>query len=282
MKTRWLAAFGLCSALWPCGATGADVRLEGGLDQGAAVDGLDVYKGLPSRLPRSASCAGARRSRLRSGAVSGPRTSTRPAACRRWAIRPRAAPARTAYTSTSGRRAGPPAIACRSSYGSTAAASTAARRRNPVHDGARLARRGVVVVTVAYRVGVLGFLAHPELSAESEQRVSGNYGLLDMVAGLQWIQRNIAAFGGDPSRVTIFGESAGGFAVSMLCASPLAKGLFHGAIAESGGSSDRSTATRRPARTCARWRTLRRLAPSWRRPRARRRLGSCARSRPRR
>ena len=106
----------------------------------------------------------------------------------------------------------------------------------PVHDGARLARRGVVLVSIAYRVGVLGFYAHPELSAESPHHVSGNYGLLDMVAGLQWIERNIAAFGGDPRRVTIFGESAGGIAVSMLCASPLAKGLFHGAISQSGGS----------------------------------------------
>jgi para-nitrobenzyl esterase len=106
----------------------------------------------------------------------------------------------------------------------------------PVHDGAKLARRGVVLVTVAYRVGDLGFLAHPELSAESPRRVSGNYGLLDMIAALQWIRRNIAAFGGNPKRVTIFGESAGGIAVSMLSASPLARGLFHGAISQSGGS----------------------------------------------
>ena len=106
----------------------------------------------------------------------------------------------------------------------------------PVHDGAKLAQRGVVLVSVAYRVGTLGFFAHPELSAESPQHTSGNYGLLDMIAGLGWISRNIAAFGGDPKRVTIFGESAGGIAVSMLCASPVAKGLFHGAISQSGGS----------------------------------------------
>ncbi len=107
---------------------------------------------------------------------------------------------------------------------------------DPMYNGAKLAKKGVVLVSIAYRVGQLGFLADPELSKESPNHVSGNYGLLDMIAGLKWIKQNIAAFGGDPDRVTIFGESAGGIAVSMLCASPLAKGLFQGAISESGGS----------------------------------------------
>jgi para-nitrobenzyl esterase len=104
------------------------------------------------------------------------------------------------------------------------------------YSGENLAKKGVVLVSIAYRVGQLGFLAHPELSKENPNHVSGNYGLLDMIAGLQWVQKNIAAFGGDPNKVTIFGESAGGIAVSMLCASPLAKGLFHGAISQSGGN----------------------------------------------
>lgn len=106
----------------------------------------------------------------------------------------------------------------------------------PTYSGEKLAKKGVVLVSIAYRVGQLGFLAHQELSAEATNHVSGNYGLLDMIAGLQWVQKNIAAFGGDPKKVTIFGESAGGIAVSMLCASPLAKGLFNGAVSESGGS----------------------------------------------
>lgn len=106
----------------------------------------------------------------------------------------------------------------------------------PNYNGENLAKKGVVLVSIAYRVGQLGFLAHPELSAESEYNVSGNYGLLDMIAALEWIKRNISQFGGDPGKVTIFGESAGGIAVSMLCASPLASGLFHGAISQSGGS----------------------------------------------
>jgi para-nitrobenzyl esterase len=103
-------------------------------------------------------------------------------------------------------------------------------------NGEYLARKGVVLVSINYRVGSLGFLAHPQLSAESPHHVSGNYGLQDMIAGLQWVRKNIAAFGGDPQRVTIFGESAGSIAVSMLCASPVAHGLFDGAISESGGS----------------------------------------------
>jgi para-nitrobenzyl esterase len=106
----------------------------------------------------------------------------------------------------------------------------------PAYDCAEMAKKGLVMVSIAYRVGQLGFLAHPYLTAESPEHVSGNYGLLDMIAALKWIRKNIAVFGGNPQKVTIMGESAGGIAVSMLCASPLAKGLFRGAISESGGS----------------------------------------------
>jgi len=102
-------------------------------------------------------------------------------------------------------------------------------------DGAALARKGAVLVTINYRLGPLGYLAHPELTAESEHNSSGNYGLLDQIAALQWVQRNIASFGGDPNRVTIFGVSSGAFSVCYLVATPLAKGLFHQAIGESAG-----------------------------------------------
>lgn len=97
-------------------------------------------------------------------------------------------------------------------------------------------REGIVYVSVEYRLGALGFLVHPDLSKESERGISGNYGLLDQIMALQWIHDNIAAFGGDPDKVTIAGESAGGISVSILCASPLCKGLFRAAISESGGS----------------------------------------------
>lgn len=104
-----------------------------------------------------------------------------------------------------------------------------------VYDGEAMAGKGIVFVSINYRVGVLGFLAHPELSSESPDKVSGNYGLLDQVAALKWVRKNIAAFGGDPDKVTIDGQSAGSMSVCALVASPLAKGLFRGAIAESGG-----------------------------------------------
>jgi para-nitrobenzyl esterase len=107
---------------------------------------------------------------------------------------------------------------------------------NRVYDGTALAKKGVVLVTINYRLGPLGYLAHPELTSESPQHSSGNYGVLDQIAALKWVQKNIAGFGGDPNRVTIFGESAGSWSVNALVASPLAKGLFHRAIGESGGS----------------------------------------------
>jgi para-nitrobenzyl esterase len=106
----------------------------------------------------------------------------------------------------------------------------------PVYDGENLAKKGVVLVTVNYRLGIFGFFAHPELTAESEHHSSGDYGILDEIAALQWVQKNIAKFGGDPKRVTIFGESAGSWAVNVLVASPLTKGLFQRAIGESGGN----------------------------------------------
>lgn len=105
----------------------------------------------------------------------------------------------------------------------------------PLYHGDVLARRGVIVVTFNYRLGVFGFLALPGLAEESPTHASGNYGLLDQIAALKWIRRNIAAFGGDPSRVTIFGQSSGSIAISALSVSPLAEGLFRHAIGESGG-----------------------------------------------
>ncbi len=104
----------------------------------------------------------------------------------------------------------------------------------PRYDGESMARRGIVSVTVNYRLSVFGFYSHPELTKESPFHASGNYGLLDQSAALQWVRKNIAAFGGDPSRVTIAGESAGSFSVSAQMASPLSRKLINGAIGESG------------------------------------------------
>lgn len=112
--------------------------------------------------------------------------------------------------------------------------NTAGWGHQPTYDGQALADRGVILVTINYRLGVYGFFAHPLLSGESERKVSGNYGILDQVAALKWVQKNIEAFGGDPGLVTIFGESAGGVDVVVHCLSPLSKGLFHRAIIQSG------------------------------------------------
>lgn len=110
-----------------------------------------------------------------------------------------------------------------------------------IYDGGAMAQKGVVFVSINYRVGVFGFLAHPELSAESGYGSSGNYAILDMIYALEWVQQNIDQFGGDPDNVTIAGQSAGSFAVNYLSVSPLAKGLFHKAIAQSGAAFLRSS-----------------------------------------
>ncbi len=118
-------------------------------------------------------------------------------------------------------------------YGGGFAAGTTSE---PRQDGIHLAQQGVIVVSMNYRLGIFGFFVHPELAKESGHNAAGNYGLLDQTAALRWVHENIAAFGGDPGNVTIFGESAGSFSVSAQMASPLSKGLFQKAIGESGGA----------------------------------------------
>ena len=225
---------GCCAAQTP-----APVKVEGGTLQGTSEDGLTVYRGIPFAAPpvadlrwrgpqHAAKWDGVRQAakfapscvqgRGPSPAGQGPEMSEDCLYLNVWT------PAKSARDRI-------PVLVWIYGGGFNAGSTS-----DPNYSGEKLAQKGVVLVSVAYRVGLLGFFAHPELSAENSRHTSGNYGLLDMIAGLQWVQKNIAAFGGDPGRVTIFGESAGGIAVSMLCASPLAKGLFHGAISQSGGS----------------------------------------------
>ena len=118
---------------------------------------------------------------------------------------------------------------------------TAGGASEPRHDGASLAHHNVVVVTINYRLGIFGFFAHPQLTAESPHHASGNYGLLDQAAALSWVKDNIREFGGDPANITIFGESAGSFSVSSLMASPLSEHNIAHAIGESGGAFSSSS-----------------------------------------
>ncbi len=208
----------------------AAINTEGGLVQGAFDDGLTVYRGIPFAAPPvgnlrwrapqpAAKWEGVRQTtKFGPASVQGGKGSEDCLYLNVWT------PAKIA-----GNRI--PVLVWIYGGGFSAGATA-----DPNYSGEQLAKKGVVFVSIAYRVGPLGFLAHPELSAETTNHVSGNYGLLDQIAGLQWVKRNIAAFDGNPEKVTIFGESAGGISVSMLCASPLAKGLFEGAISQSGGS----------------------------------------------
>jgi para-nitrobenzyl esterase len=126
----------------------------------------------------------------------------------------------------------------------------------PVYNGTTLAKKGVVVVTPNYRLGALGFLAHPQLDAESPHNASGNYGIMDQQAALQWVQKNIDRFGGDPSRVTIFGQSAGAESVLVHVASPTSKGLFQQAIVESGPFWAHGATIRKPLPNSLAWSML--------------------------
>ena len=241
MKARWtlsLMALALIAASGPARAEITQASVTGGKIAGAAVDGLGEFKGIPFAAP--------------------------PVGDLRWKapqpVKPWSDVKQTTHfgdgcmQSGGGGGAGPgipysedclyidvwtpakapadklPVIVWIYGGGFNSGATS-----NLLYDGANLAKKGVVFVAVSYRVGPFGFLATPELSKESGHG-SGNWGLLDQIAGLKWVQANVAKFGGDPAKVTILGHSAGSQAVSMLAASPLAKGLFRAVIAESGAN----------------------------------------------
>jgi para-nitrobenzyl esterase len=237
-----LAAFGWTLAVWAAHAP--TVAVAGGTIRGAEGDGVRVFKGVPYAAPPVEEL------RWKPPAIVVPWDGIRDATefspdCPQVSFDP---------TSFYHRPPSPQSEDCLCLNVWTAARPgekrpvmvwihggglTAGSGATPVYDGANFARQGVVLVTINYRLGPLGYLAHPGLSLESPHGSSGNYGLLDQIAALEWIRANIAAFGGDPDRVTIFGQSAGSWSVCALVASPLARGLFHAAIGQSGGSFDR-------------------------------------------
>jgi para-nitrobenzyl esterase len=213
------------------------VKVEGGLLQGTVADGLRVYRGIPFAAPPIGDL------RWRPPQPASKWDGVRPAdqfgrACIQTnaAIEDLPTPSEDClYLNvwTPAKRAGEKVPVLVWIHGGGFVAGTPAEK---LYHGEWLAKKGVVFVSISYRLGLFGFLAHSELSAESPHHVSGNYGLLDIIAGLQWVEKNISAFGGDPQKVTLQGESAGAAAVSILCASPLTKGLFRAAIAESGAT----------------------------------------------
>jgi para-nitrobenzyl esterase len=227
------------AAATPALAQIGEANVTGGRISGTVVDGISEFKGIPfAAAPIGTLRWKAPRpvrpwSGVRQTTAFGPACLQDPALASRMAPGVRLSedclyldvwtPART-----SGERL--PVIAWIYGGGFTGGMTSA-----PLYDGAHLASKGVVFVSISYRVGALGFLASPALSRESGHG-SGNYGLLDQIDGLKWIKRNIAKFGGDPSKVTLLGHSAGGFSVSMLAGSALAKGLFRGVISESGAN----------------------------------------------
>jgi len=229
-----LLAAGFCLAQAP-----APVKVEGGLVQGAVEDGLTVYRGIPFAAPPVGDLRWRAPQPVQKWDGIKETVKFGPACIQGMTMGPvgrSPAPSEDClylniWSPAKSPRDHVPVFVWIHGGGFAMGSTSEA-----TYSGEKLAKKGVMLVSIAYRVGQMGFFVHPELSTETKNHVSGNYGLLDMIADLQWIQKNIAAFGGDPHRVTIFGESAGGIAVSMLSASPLAKKLFHGAISESGGS----------------------------------------------
>jgi len=227
-----------CASPVAAGAEAPVVQAPAGAVRGEALDGVNVFRGIPYAAPPT----GQRRWRppVPADGWRGVRDATRfGPACHQPPSRPGSiyAPADIPRMSEDclslnvwapeGATDAPVFVWI---HGGSLTGGTGA---DPMYDGAAMAAEGVVVVTINYRLGVLGYLAHPDLSAESPDGVSGNYGLLDQIEALRWVQRNIAAFGGDPGNVTVAGESAGALSVMYLMAAPDAHGLFHKAIAQS-------------------------------------------------
>ncbi|HTS15959.1 MAG TPA: carboxylesterase family protein [Verrucomicrobiae bacterium] len=235
--TRLCLALAVLFVSW-APAAGKPVRTDGGLVSGIRANGLDVYKGVPFAAPPIGALRWRPPQPVRPW--SGVRVADRfaPACMQTGVSMPGETPPSTSEDCLYLNIWAPaePAKAPRAVlvwiYGGGFFNGSASM---PLYWGDELTRKGIVVVTFGYRVGPFGFLALPELTAESPHHSSGNYGFLDQIAALRWVQRNIRAFGGDPHRVAIAGQSAGAASVSILMASPLAKGLFQRAIAESGG-----------------------------------------------
>ncbi len=242
MKGTWavsIMGIALAAAGAPAMAQISQARVTGGTVAGTVVDGVSEFKGIPFAAPPVGEL------RWKAPRPVTPWHGVRqtvafgPACIQNAVALGRQAPGITAsedclyldvWTPAKSARERLPVIAWIYGGGFTGGMTSA-----PLYDGTHFAQKGVVFVSLSYRVGALGFLATPQLSRESGHG-SGNYGLLDQIAGLKWIRRNITQFGGDPSKVTLLGHSAGAISVSMLAGSPLAKGLFRGVISESGAS----------------------------------------------
>ncbi len=259
----WLVRVAVCSCVVLTAAATVDitvraqtppvVRVEGGDVQGVVADGVESFKGIPFAAPPVDNL------RWRPPQKASPWTGVRQASefgadCMQGRFGPPpppgAAPARVPSEDCLYLNVWRPAVATARLpvmvwiHGGGFVGGSGA---SPFTSGAPLAKQGVVLVSINYRLGRFGFFAFPALSRERPAELKANYAYMDQIAALQWVQRNIAAFGGDPGNVTIFGFSAGGVSVHSLLASPLARGLFHKAIAQSAGSRD-SVLTARPMR----------------------------------
>ena len=236
-KSLWPTALAAL-VLAPGAALATVVHVESGVLTGVDANGLSIYKGVPYAAPPLGELRWREPQPVKSWKVVRKATAFAPA-CMQTGV---SMPGET-----------PPAVSEDCLYLNIWAPISRADKRLPVlvwiHGGGytngsasmplywgdQLAQKGIIVVTIAYRLGPLGFLTHRELTSESKNHSSGNYGLMDQIAALAWVHKNIAAFGGDPKRVTIAGQSSGSISVSILMASPLAKGLFQRAIGQSGG-----------------------------------------------